>query len=88
MMNTPSGNHLTFDCGGGYQIRVLGRVPTSWSDRLEGMTITVDSAGADLAISTLVGELTDQASLIGVLNTLYGLHLPVLSVKCLDVACE
>jgi hypothetical protein len=88
MMNRLSGNHLTFDCPAGYQIRVLGRVPTSWSDRLEGMTVTVDSAGADLAISTLEGELSDQASLMGVLSTLYGLHLPVLSLECLDVAPE
>jgi hypothetical protein len=79
-----SGNRLTFDCPAGYQIRVLGRVPANWSDRLEGMTVAVMTTGAGQSISTLEGELADQASLIGVLNTLYGLHLPVLSIECLD----
>jgi hypothetical protein len=30
---------------------------------------------------TLVGQLADQAALLGVLNTIYGLHLPLLSVE-------
>jgi hypothetical protein len=33
---------------------------------------------------TLVGRLADQAALFGVLNTLYGLHLPLLSVEYVD----
>jgi hypothetical protein len=32
-------------------------------------------------VSTLEGELRDQAALTGVLNSLYELHLPVLSVE-------
>ena len=32
----------------------------------------------------LEGELSDQAALAGVLNTLYELHLTVLSVKRVD----
>ena len=31
--------------------------------------------------SCLVGRLVDQAALLGVLNALYGLHLPLLSVE-------
>ncbi len=74
---------LTFDCPATYQIRVRGRIPTSWSERLEGMSITVASPRRGLSITTLLGELGDQASLVGVLMTLYELHLPVLSVECL-----
>jgi hypothetical protein len=37
------------------------------------------------AVTTLEGELLDQAALAGVLNTLYELHMPVLEVKCLSV---
>ena len=33
--------------------------------------------------TTLVGELPDQAALLGVLNTLYELHLPLRSVVCM-----
>jgi hypothetical protein len=34
--------------------------------------------------TTLFGRLRDQTDLIGVLNTLYDLHLPLLSVEYLD----
>ena len=48
------------------------------------MTITVDGAALIHPSAALEGELDDQASLVGVLDTLYGLHLPVLSVECLN----
>jgi len=35
----------------------------------------------------LTGELADQAALIGVINTLYELHLPILLVECLTCHC-
>ena len=61
------------------------RIDPTWSDRLEGMMIyeTIDENEAKL--TTLEGELSDQASLAGVLNSLYELHMVVLSVTRLDV---
>jgi hypothetical protein len=85
MSNTPSANDLKFDGPAVYRIRVSGRVPASWSSRLEGMAITVFSTDTGPHVTSLVGELSDQADLAGVLNALYGLHLPVLSVECLNV---
>jgi hypothetical protein len=64
-----------------YWIRVQGRIPARWSDRLEGMVITECPPEAEPPVTTLLGELSDQAALTGVLNTLYALHLPVLSVE-------
>jgi hypothetical protein len=32
----------------------------------------------------MVGRLADQAALSGILNSLYELHLPVLSAECVD----
>ena len=84
MMNTASGYDLKFDGPSVYRIRVSGRLSASWSDRLGGMTITVFSADTGPCVTSLVGELSDQADLAGVFNTLYGLHLPVLSVECLN----
>ena len=83
MMNTLSPGDLTFDGPAAYRIRLRGSIPAKWSDRLQNMTITVEASGAGPPVATLVGELSDQASLIGVLDTLYELHLPVLSVECL-----
>ncbi|MFN8379246.1 MAG: hypothetical protein U0452_11305 [Anaerolineae bacterium] len=67
-----------------YQIRVEGRIPASWADRLDGMRVTVISAAPPSYVSTLTGTLDDQAALAGVLNTLYALHLVVLSVTRID----
>ena len=77
MMNTLSADDLEFDGPAVYGF-AYGRVPASWSSRLEGMAITVYSADTGPCVTSLVGELSDQADLAGVLNTLYGLHLPVL----------
>jgi hypothetical protein len=51
------------------------------SDLLGGMTISLEPAEEGSQVTTMVGELSDQSALAGVLNTLYELHMPVLSVK-------
>ena len=48
------------------------------------MTITERTPEAEPSVTTLLGELSDQAALAGVLNTLYELHLPVLSLERLS----
>ena len=69
----------------GYRIQVQGYLDGTWSDRLGDLTITVNSEPANGAqATTLTGRLRDQAELIGVLTTLYDLHLPLLSVEQLD----
>ncbi len=75
---------VQFDGPSAYRIRVQGRISAHWCDRLEGMTIEVAEADDGPPVTTLEGELFDQASLKGVLTTLYELHLPVLSVECLN----
>jgi hypothetical protein len=48
------------------------------------MTVTPFIPDAGPPVTTLLGELSDQAALAGVLNTLYELHLPVLAVQRLS----
>ena len=67
-----------------YQIRVRGRLDASWSDRIGGMQVTETRGPDGEAETTLVGRLADQAMLSGILNSLYGLHLPVVSADCVD----
>ena len=67
-----------------YQIIVLGELDKKWSDRLGGMSITINRQEKQQSVTTLVGPLRDQAALSGVLSTLYELHYPVLSVECLN----
>jgi hypothetical protein len=81
MMTNITSNPILFDRPASYQICVQGRIDLTWSDRLEGMTITLSKSEVGAPLTTLEGELRDQAALAGVLNALYELHLPVISVK-------
>jgi len=47
------------------------------------MQIKVIKKPGSKAVSTLVGSVIDQSALSGILNSLYDLHLTVLSVKVL-----
>jgi len=85
MVNLPPRNPIPFDHPATYQISIQGRIDATWSDRLEGMTISLTTVEVGPPVTTLEGELSDQAALAGVLNTLYELHLPVLSVKLLEI---
>jgi hypothetical protein len=84
-MNTDSRNPLPYDRPAKYQISVMGRLDPNWSNRLDGMMITLTPEGSDPVITTLEGEVTDQAALAGILNTLYELHMPILSLKWLNI---
>ena len=86
MMSMLSRNPIPFDQPANYQINVLGCIDPTMSDLLGGLTISQDTAEADHPVTTLSGELSDQAALAGVLNTIYELHLPLLLVKRLDVS--
>ena len=84
MVNRSLRNVIPFDRPAPYEIRVQGKIDPDWSDCLAGMTIRLTAEEACPPVTTLMGELGDQAALAGVLNTLYELHLPVLSVLCLS----
>jgi hypothetical protein len=73
-----------FDRRAVYRIRVEGNLQASWSERLGDMTISPGPSDEGLPTTTLVGELRDQASLAGVLKTLYDLQCAVLSVERLS----
>ena len=74
----------TFDREAVYRIRVEGSLPVSWSERLGDMVISPGRSDRGPPTTTLVGVLRDQASLAGVLKTLYELHCAVLLVERLS----
>ena len=82
MSTEPDSEQVSFDDPAFYQIRIQGRIRRTWSDRFEGMTITVVESDSEPDVTVLEGSLLDQAALAGVLNTLYELRLPVLEVRC------
>ena len=67
-----------------YCIQVQGILDENWSDRLGGMAIATVSTPEESPVTMLSGYILDQAALLGVLNTLYNLRLPLLSVECED----
>ena len=66
-----------------YCLRLQGVLDESWSEHLSGMTIYISQVEEGTAVTTLTGRLVDQAALLGVLNNVYNLGLPLLSVECL-----
>jgi hypothetical protein len=85
MLTNPCRSRYPYDCSALYQIIVNGRIDLTWSDRLEGMEIHFTEAETVSPVTILEGELSDQTALAGVLNTLYELHLTIVSVMRLDV---
>jgi hypothetical protein len=76
---------LTLDSQAFYAIRIQGYLDGSWSDRLNGVDIVLQSQPNEAPVTVLSGDFQDQAALAGVLNTLYDLGLPLLSVECLNI---
>jgi hypothetical protein len=66
-----------FDKQGVYQIRVKGNLDRKWSDWFDGLTIAPQAGDETL----LVGPVSDQAALHGLLAKIRDLSLPLLSVE-------
>ena len=81
MQNSPYVRKLKIGEAATYRIEVQGRLDENWSGRLGGMRIALSSEAGRSSVTTLSGRVRDQAALMGVLNSLYELHLPILSVE-------
>ena len=66
-----------------YKIMVKGELNEDFSMRLGGMQISSEQRHGRYPVSVLIGKLSDQAELSGILNTLYEMHYIVLSVQVL-----
>ncbi len=75
--------YLTMGGAAIYQIQVRGNLDESWSEKLGGLKLETTM---ETATTVLTGSLPDQAALSGILNTLYDLQLPVISVEHLPQA--
>jgi len=75
---------LTIESPGRSQIRIQGHLDAYWIDRLGGLIFSVAASADGCLVTTLTGEVADQAALMGVLNTLYDLQYPLISVIYLE----
>jgi hypothetical protein len=63
--------------GSFFEIRVKGHLDESWSDWLDGLDVKLMDNGEMI----LSGPIRDQAALMGIINKLYRLNLPLLSLS-------
>ncbi len=66
-----------------YRIAVQGSLDENWSATL-GMRVAVGHDRDKHPVTTLTGEVVDQAMLLGVLNYVLDLGMPIILVQWLD----
>ena len=81
MSQPPQTQRLSFERTAVYRIIVQGVLHEDYSDYLGGMQIAQRGQGQ----TVLFGQLQDQVALIGVLNALIDLHLPLVAVEFLGL---
>ncbi len=64
-----------------YQLSIMGILDHQWSDWLNGATIKIEKIVPDRSITFLLCQVRDQAELHGIINKLYTLNLPLVSVQ-------
>ena len=74
-------DRLTMSGPAEYRICVQGAIERSWVDLFAGMKVAYRNVAKPNALTVLTGDVLDQAELIGLLNRLYGLGLPLVSVR-------
>jgi len=85
MPNSSQRKRLTLGTPATYRFSVQGCLDGSLINGLGGMHIDTRTQGDHTPMTTLASRVRDQAELIGVLNSLYKLHSPLLSVESLTI---
>ncbi len=75
-MGRTNDNPGQYDESALYEIRLKGHLDDRWTDRFEGLTITLEEDGNTL----LAGRVADQAALHGLLKKIRDLGMPLVSV--------
>jgi hypothetical protein len=88
VLTKDKGDYPTMEGPAFYRIRVRGKLDAQLSDRLESMTIENMMRGDGVTEAVLEGRLGDQSAFAGVLDSLYHLHLPIISVECFDASAN
>ena len=76
--------NLSFGSEALYEIQAVGSSVVMPNDLLGGMNLELTQISENKRKYTLSGMLRDQTELAGVLNTIYEMHMVVLSVNRLD----
>ncbi len=74
----PFNSHAT------YLIRVMGNLDKRWLDYFDEISIMVTETPDNSYVSTICVHDSDQALLMGILNSLYDYQFPIVSLQCLN----
>lgn len=69
-----------------YQITVQGIIDPNHSVFFGDMKISTTSRAGQASVSTLSGNIKDQSALLGMLNTLNNMRLPIISIATTDIS--
>lgn len=72
-----------FSTPGLYCIEVQGVLQPEYADRLGDMRIIPQTKACQGRVTVLLGRVSDQVELAGILGTLHALHLPLLQLRYL-----
>lgn len=68
-----------------YLIRLLGNLDARWLDYFADISIVVSNYGGP-CVSTICMHSSDQATLMGILNSLYNFQYPILSLEAFNLS--
>jgi len=79
---------ITIDQPGIYRIKIQGRLSEGAIRRFDEMAVSVEPNAAGVPITTLTGQITDQAALHGIVARIRDLGLPLLLVELVGAVNE
>jgi len=77
-------NKVDFYSPAVFLIEVKGKVDKSLSDTLGALKINYHTIDGKTTVSRLKGMVLDQTALMGILNALYEMRLPIVSLKIIS----
>ena len=67
-----------------YSLKVSGKVKESWNDQIGPLEISQKTTTEGNYETTLLFKTRDQAELIGFVNSIYEMHLPILALTRIE----
>ena len=65
-----------------FRICIQGELDESWSESFSAQSVSVELDQDGNAVTILISEPMDQAALVGLVNHLNALGIPLISVEC------
>jgi hypothetical protein len=68
-----------------FRVSIQGILDDNWSSYFGMRSVLTETDEAGVRVTTFVTEAVDQSALVGLINRLSSLGLPLLAVECLSI---